>query len=203
MRFNTIQSFAGGLIVAASVCGIVYFSSPSEAESVTAEPEAEVDVEKEEEMKDEEPDIVQVDDKEIIELLRLQGYLIHTEEEFHETIQEEIEAAMESERENHDKQLEELQKELEEKAKATKEESKKKDNDSNEGTVYRTMLSVVPGMTSYDVGQALENANIIKSSSAFRQEVENQGVATNLKPGTYEVTSEMSMKEIISVIFKK
>ena len=33
MKANSMRSFAGGLIVAAAVCGAVYFFGPSEATS--------------------------------------------------------------------------------------------------------------------------------------------------------------------------
>lgn len=71
-----------------------------------------------------------------------------------------------------------------------------------EKVVYRTMLSVTSGMTSIDVGRALERANIIDSAIDFFYEIENRGLESKLRPGTYEVESAMNLNEIISTIFK-
>lgn len=71
-----------------------------------------------------------------------------------------------------------------------------------EKVVYRTMLTVTSGMTSIDVGDALERANVIKNGNDFFNEVEKRGLSNELRPGTFEVESGMTMDELISVIFK-
>ena len=40
MTAKTMRSFAAGLIVATSVCGAVYFSSPNEATTTTSQTES-------------------------------------------------------------------------------------------------------------------------------------------------------------------
>ncbi len=65
------------------------------------------------------------------------------------------------------------------------------------------MLTVSKGMTSIDVGKALERANIIESGMDFFNEVEKRGLSKGLRPGTYEIKSEMTLDEIISIIFRK
>ena len=57
-------------------------------------------------------------------------------------------------------------------------------------------------MTSIDVGDVLKQTGIIDDSFAFSKEVENRGLSSGLKPGIYEVNSEMSLDEIIAAIFK-
>ena len=66
MTAKSMRSFAGGLIVAASVCSAIYFFAPSEATSTQTVSKPSVD-----EMKSE---------------LTNQGYVIHTEEEWNETL---------------------------------------------------------------------------------------------------------------------
>lgn len=77
-----------------------------------------------------------------------------------------------------------------------------KDVESKETIIYRTMLTVSQGMTSIDVGKALEQANIIDSATDFFNAVEKRDLSKHLRPGTYEVESGMTLNEIIDTIFK-
>ncbi|MFC5731712.1 hypothetical protein [Cytobacillus gottheilii] len=77
-----------------------------------------------------------------------------------------------------------------------------KETESAEKVVYRTMLTVTSGMTSIDVGDALERANVIKNANDFFKEVEKRGLSNELRPGTFEVESGMTMDELVSIIFK-
>lgn len=79
-----------------------------------------------------------------------------------------------------------------------KEEQPKKDTE----VVSRTIVNVASGMTSIDVGNALEQGKILDDAMKFFHEVEKRGLSNELKPGTFEVDSNMTMDEIISVIFK-
>ncbi|WP_299739924.1 hypothetical protein [Rossellomorea sp. y25] len=116
-------------------------------------------------------------EEEMVKQLTSNGFVIHTEDEWNKQL-----AAM------NEKQEEE------------KEDIKERKNDDS--VVYRTMLTVSTGMTSIDVGNALENANIIKSGLDFYKEVEKRGLENDLRPGTFEVESGMTTDEIISTIFK-
>jgi hypothetical protein len=157
MNSNSMRSFAGGLIVAASICGAVYFLGPSEEKSIdTAE----------------DKEIVSVD--EMKSLLSAEGYVIHTEEEWNEQIT----------------------------AAKTDNKGNKEQEEIVEKVVYSTMLSVSSGMTSIDVGRALEQTNIIDNAFAFSKEIEKRGLSNELRPGMFEIQSEMSLDEIISVIFQ-
>jgi cell division protein YceG involved in septum cleavage len=119
-------------------------------------------------------------DKEMIDLLSSKGYVINTEDEW-------------------SKQLAAAAKTNEKKEEKTEEKSNK---ETGEKVVYRTILTVSMGMTSIDVGNALERANIIESGVQFYKDVEKRGLANELRPGTFEVESGMTTDEIISVIFK-
>jgi hypothetical protein len=116
-------------------------------------------------------------EEEMIEKLTANGFIVHTEEEWNK----QNEAATEKKEETSDKKSE-------------------KENDGE--VVYRTILNVSMGMTSIDIGNALEEAKIIDDGMKFYKEVENRGLENELRPGTFQIESGMSMDEIITIIFK-
>lgn len=116
-------------------------------------------------------------EEEMVKQLTSNGFVIHTEAEWN-------------------KQLSAMTEKQEEKVEDKKEEK------TDDKVVYKTILTVSTGMTSIDVGNALENANIIKSGLDFYKEVEKRGLENDLRPGTFEVESGMTTDEIISTIFK-
>ncbi|WP_456272606.1 hypothetical protein [Bacillus sp. AK031] len=120
---------------------------------------------------------VKLTEEQMIEQLTSKGFVIHTEEEWNK----QIAAASEKKDEKADEKPEQT---------------------AEEKIVYRTMLTVSSGMTSIDVGNALEKAHIIEDGLQFFKEVENRGLENDLRPGTFDVESGMTMDEIISTIFK-
>ncbi|MFD1706620.1 aminodeoxychorismate lyase [Siminovitchia sediminis] len=81
--------------------------------------------------------------------------------------------------------------------------SKQKEQPKEAGkTVYRVVINVTDGMTSIDVGNMLVKGKIIEDAFKFTKEVEKRKVENRLRPGSYEVDSEMSQDEIINTIFK-
>lgn len=153
-----MRSFAGGLIVAAGVCGAVYFSGSGERTSSQTVEQPSVD-----EMKS---------------LLTSEGYIIHTEKEWND-------------------QLASLNKTKVDNSKVSTQEGTK------DKIIYRTIVSVSKGMTSIDVGKALEKAKIIENGFKFSKEIEKRKLESDLRPGTYQVDSGMTMDEVIKAIFKK
>lgn len=124
--------------------------------------------------KEESAEVQKLSEDEMVKKLTSKGYVIHTEDQWN-------------------KQL---------KAMNEKQEEKASDKKSDGKVVYKTMLTVSTGMTSIDVGNALEQANIIKDGLDFYKEVEKRGLENELRPGTFDVESGMSTDEIISTIFK-
>ncbi|WP_175987589.1 hypothetical protein [Bacillus sp. Marseille-Q1617] len=114
---------------------------------------------------------------EMVEQLTSKGFVVHTKDEWNK----QVAAVNESKEEN-------------------SEEKSEKKNEA--GVVYRTILNVSMGMTSIDIGNALEEAKIIDDGMKFYKEVENRGLENELRPGTFQIESGMSMDEIISIIFK-
>ncbi len=68
--------------------------------------------------------------------------------------------------------------------------------------VSRTILTVSQGMTSIDIGKVLVQANMTDNAMSFFHEVEKRGLSNKLRPGTYEIDSDMTMNDVISLIFK-
>jgi hypothetical protein len=128
--------------------------------------------------KEEPSKVEKLSEDEMVKKLTSKGYVIHTEDQWN-------------------KQLKAMNEKQEEKA------PDKKDENKDGKVIYKTMLTVSSGMTSIDVGNALEKANIINSGLDFYKEVEKRGLENDLRPGTFEVESGMTTDEIISTIFKK
>lgn len=74
--------------------------------------------------------------------------------------------------------------------------------EQQEKVVYRTIINVATGMTSIDVGNALVQGKIIDNAKTFFNEVEKRGLSSELRPGTFELDSNMTMDEVIAIIFK-
>ena len=128
--------------------------------------------------------------EELKSLLTAEGYVVHTEEEWNQAT-----AEAKNPVENTGEQPKEEIKE------ETPEEQKE---EPAEPVVNKTVITVSEGMTSYEVGKALISAQIISGDAwDFANLVEQKGVAKYLKLGTFEINSDMTTDEIISIIFKK
>ncbi len=110
------------------------------------------------------------------------GYVIHTKEEWEQQLS--------------------AVKEAEKMAKQAETEKEPQEPAGEEKIVYRMMLSVSSGMTSIDVGYALEQGKILPNGRDFANTVESRGLANALRPGIYEIQSGMTVDEIIAIIFK-
>ncbi|WP_404332512.1 hypothetical protein [Mesobacillus maritimus] len=123
---------------------------------------------------------------EMKEMLTSDGYVVMTEEEWLEELTAVEAAKTEEAEQSTDK----------------KEEKQDQTGEVKEVIIYRTVLNVASGMTSIDVGNALVKGKIIDNAKAFFDEVEKRGLANDLRPGTFELDSEMSMDEVMNTIFK-
>lgn len=118
-------------------------------------------------------------EEEMIQSLSTSGYIILTNEEWNKQL-----AA------------------IEEKEAEKKQPEKEANAEEKEKIVYRTIVNVAPGMTSIDVGNALVQGKIIDNARTFFNEVEKKGLSNELKPGTFELDSDMSLEEVMNIIFK-
>lgn len=74
---------------------------------------------------------------------------------------------------------------------------------TTEKVVYRTMITVTSGMTSIDLGDALVSAKVIESRQQFVDLVEQKGLVQELRPGTFEVQSDMTLDQVIATIYRQ
>lgn len=132
------------------------------------------------------PEPMELSSDEMKAKLTTEGYRVLTEEEWVEEL-----AAVEAAKQ------EELKQETDK-----KEEKQESTSGEKEVVIYRTVLNVASGMTSIDVGNALVKGKIIDNAMTFFNEVEKRGLANELRPGTFELDSEMTMDEVINTIFK-
>ena len=75
--------------------------------------------------------------------------------------------------------------------------------ETTETVVYRTMITVTQGMTSIDVGDALVSAKIIANRQDFTKLVEQKDLVHALRPGTFEVQSDMTLDQVIATIYRQ
>src|SRR6185295_11433320 len=61
-------------------------------------------------------------------------------------------------------------------------------------------FAIRPGSTAVNVGQDLMRAGLIRSTAAFRLQVELRDVGTKLSVGEYELRRNMSVNEILDVL---
>ncbi|WP_062046358.1 endolytic transglycosylase MltG [Bacillus sp. JCM 19034] len=73
------------------------------------------------------------------------------------------------------------------------------EDELNEAT-YVMILQISAGMTSNDVAKHLELGQIIENEQDFLSYVATNQLSHRLKTGQYEVTSEMSIEEIVELI---
>jgi len=176
-----LNSFAAGMLITAGICAAFYFFGENSNSKIPIKTQTKT---------------VQVSEEEMISQLASAGYVVKTEDEWNSqltSVESEWTKVLEEKEAEWKKQLEAAQK---------KEPVKEGKEDSDQTVVYRTILSVTSGMTSIDVGRALVQANIIDNAMDFFNEVEKRGLANELRPGSFEVDSEMTMNEVISTIFK-
>jgi hypothetical protein len=167
-----LRSFAGGLIVAAGIIGIVYLSGGT-GDGTTVKKMSEADMKTE---------------------LTEKGYVIHTEEEWQQQ-----EAAVTAAKADAEKAVKEA---ANAKKADAKKETEAAAPAGDQKVVYKTVVNVSSGMTSIDVGRTLETAKIIPSALEFSQEVERRGLSSNLRPGIFEIESGMTVDQIIGIIFR-
>lgn len=174
MDTKQMRSFAAGLIVAASVMGAAYLISGS-GETVT---------------KVEKPSV-----ESMKKMLTEEGYLVYSEEEF----QTQLAAAQEPEKQAEPAKQTETQTQTQTETTTT---PPTETEEPKTEVATQSVLNVTSGMTSYDVGKVLVSLKITDTAMGFSQEVEKRGVANKLRLGTYNINSNMTVDEVIAMVFK-
>lgn len=82
-------------------------------------------------------------------------------------------------------------------------EKKKKEENEEKNIVHQGSLIVHQGMRSSEVAAQLEELNVVESKEEFQRYLENHGLTKSIRVGQYNITSDMSFKEIADTILKK
>ncbi|MDF2855369.1 MAG: aminodeoxychorismate lyase [Neobacillus sp.] len=72
-----------------------------------------------------------------------------------------------------------------------------------ETTKTQVVLNITNGMTSGDVGYMLKDAGMIEDAYTFSTDIEKRGLQNKLRQGVFNIDSEMSLDQVISIIFKQ
>jgi cell division protein FtsX len=174
MKINLVSSFAAGILLTTTICSAVYFTAPNASSKASGKPET---------VK------VQLSEKEMKKKLTAKGYVVQKQAEYDKNLKK-VKSSTKQQEIQKDKQS------------STNQQETKKDDIQPAKTVTRVTVTVSEGMTSIDVGRTLEEAKIISNAFDFSKIIESRGLANKLRPGTYEVNSEMSFNELVSTIFK-
>lgn len=103
------------------------------------------------------------------------------------------------------KAADEQNKSLKEKNEALMEELEEERERSNETAdesvqVSALYLVVGQGMSAGEIGEILERAGMISSSSSFRQYIEDEDLVMSIRAGEYVITESMSIQDIANEI---
>ncbi len=89
-----------------------------------------------------------------------------------------------------------------EKQNEKKEQPKQEKEESKQEKVIQVIFDVSPGMSTGDVGQKLQDVKLIANKSDFTNYIKKHDLESSIKAGSYELNSEMTIKEIAEVLTK-
>lgn len=142
-------------------------------------------------------------DADMIETLEDSGYTIYTDEELAAYIDAQLtEQMLTEENQNNDRDTGESEPsstpENEPSIEDTSEIDQEADNDTSS-----FILTIEPGMTITEVSNYLIIANLIESREQFVDYLSDNGYATNIQVGSFELNRDMSLAEVVEVIANK
>jgi len=70
------------------------------------------------------------------------------------------------------------------------------------GSSEPQIFTIEPGQSASSIGEELQRRGLIRSSLAFRWQVESRGIGSKLGAGDYQLSPSMSTDEIVSVLAK-
>src|SRR5699024_8402683 len=136
---------------------------------------------------------------EMIEIMKHEGYRVVTEDEYIT-----LSLAKNKEKEEQ-KKKEEKEKERNEQKDKDKEKEKEEDSDKNEEeeeSIEKYTLHIKDGMPSSEIGDLLEENNIIDDGSKFNKFLTDEGYDVGVQLGKFKVTSDMNFEDIAKAITK-
>ncbi|TFB23801.1 hypothetical protein E3U55_03025 [Filobacillus milosensis] len=183
---TVVQSFSIGIITAALIIGIFYMLE--EEETVQSEST--------------------LSTQEAKEYLKDEGFAVVSSSEYDEILREKQQL------ENEIAQIKEEQSKKEDednKEKSETEQNTEENNESNAGTQNDEeketednnksfTLNIQSGMTSIDIANELETAQIIDNADEFNNYLEQNNYSRQIQLGEYQLNNSMSFNEIADVI---
>ncbi|AOM82534.1 hypothetical protein [Salisediminibacterium beveridgei] len=82
------------------------------------------------------------------------------------------------------------------------EERKDQEAEKVDASAQVLYLVVTQGMTAGEIGEILERAEVVNSSSEFRQYIEDEELVMSIRTGEYLLTEDMAISEIADQITK-
>ncbi|SDC33129.1 hypothetical protein [Shouchella lonarensis] len=177
MTPKTIRSFAAGLLVAVSVTTAAYYIQADQATDASA-----------------------LSETELRAALADAGYKVEKAKEW-ETLETDLEKTKTALAETEAALKEVKDKKNDDKKDEDKKDEDKKDDEKKDDDKHTVVIEVKPGMTGGHIAQALKEEKIIDDALAFSKKVEDKGVADQLKPQKTEVSSDMSLDELVDAFF--
>lgn len=183
---RTIRAFSLGLFVAGIMMVVTFLFSGDNAASKKHAEDLPLD--------------------EMIEVMKNEGYRVVTEEEYITlSLADSNEQENQAEKDNNDEDKESSQKSDEssdekENVEKDKEEKDKNNEEEDEDSVKEYTLHIKDGMPSSDIGNLLEENDIIEDSSKFNKYLEDEGYHKGVQLGKFKVKSDMSFKELAKAI---
>lgn len=190
---HTVRSFSVGLLTSAVILLIIFFVVEDTAQ--TAE---------------------DMDAEEMIPYIEEQGYTVLSTEEYvkfsvdkqektaAETEKEEntettqAETKPEKQKEDNDSDTESEETSTEDEETDTSNEEEEEGTETNDSSTYT--LTIESGMASSDISSILADQNIIEDASEFNDYLDEHDYSLQVKPGTRELSSDMSFYEIAEAI---
>ncbi|MGM0523084.1 MAG: hypothetical protein ACQER2_03450 [Bacillota bacterium] len=147
------------------------------------------------------PTTVSPSDSEMIKTLEDSGYSIYTDEELARYIEEQLAEQIITE-ENQDNETDESEPSSTPEVEPTREDTSKNDQEADNDT-SSFILTIEPGMTITEVSNYLIIANLIESREQFVDYLSDNGYATNIQVGSFELNRDMTLAEVVEVIANK
>ncbi|WP_170158443.1 hypothetical protein [Aquisalibacillus elongatus] len=177
-----VQAFATGVLVSSLIILAVYMlSNPSQNVQDVAQ--------------EEETLIVEDAKKFLVD----EGFSVIEDSEYDDLIREkqQLEKEVSDFKEEQSKLKEELN-EIEEESSSNEAEESESNNQPSSESEY--LLSIESGMTSIDIAQNLETANIVDDADQFNNFLEDNGYSRLIQLGEYRISNDATYEEIAQII---
>ncbi|GEM00486.1 hypothetical protein SAMN05421839_10119 [Halolactibacillus halophilus] len=178
---QTLRAFSLGMLVATSIFSIHFFFFNEVKAPNTASPS----------------------NADMIKTLKNSGYNIYTDEALAEYIDAQLaEQTPTKENQNNDRETDESETSSTPEDETSSESVADNDQESSKET-SSFILTIEPGMTITEVSNYLIIANLIESREQFVNYLSDNGYATNIQVGSFELNHDMPLAEVVEVIANK